>query len=107
MTLSRCVNAKLTDGVADALEDAVRARSFGLALFVAMRRHEDTPSSRPLTTRNIESEPSIKQAVLDRLGEMVFLDGIGAFDVGDGSGDSSDLVVCAGAEAQFVHRLLH
>ena len=39
----------------------------------------------------------VQAAVLDGFGEVVGLDGVGAFDVGDGAGDTEDLVVGAGA----------
>src|SRR6476660_4966745 len=59
-------------------------------------------------SRRIEqSQPPIQQTVLNGFGEMVFLDVFGGFEVGDGAGDSSDLVISAGAEAELVHGLLH
>src|SRR5690606_23117699 len=42
-----------------------------------------------------------------RFGDVGFGDGGGGFEVGDGAGDAADLVVGAGAEAEFVHGLLH
>ena len=53
------------------------------------------------------SKTAIQQTVLDGFGEVVFGDVFYAFDVGDGAGDTADFVEGAGAQAHFVHGLLH
>jgi len=49
---------------------------------------------------------SIEASVLDGFGDVVGLDVLLVDEVGDGAGDSQDLVVGAGAEAQLGDGLL-
>lgn len=45
------------------------------------------------------SKPAVKEAILDGLGKVVFLNLDGALEVGNRAGDPADLVIGAGAEA--------
>ena len=53
------------------------------------------------------SKTAIQQTVLDGFGEVVFGDVFYALYIGNGAGDTADFVEGAGAQAHFIHRLLH
>ena len=52
------------------------------------------------------SKFSVQFSVADGFGDVFALDIVAVFEVGDGSGDFADFVVGAGAQAEFLHRLL-
>src|SRR4051794_16285753 len=89
-----------TSAVGDESNSAARVRKLpSIATTPACRLMGEAPGA--------TLKPPVEQAVLDGLGQVRFGDEGGAFEVGDRAGDATDFVIRAGAQAQFVHRLLH
>ena len=57
--------------------------------------------------QKVYSKLSIQQPILHGLGDVVFVDLVGAIDISNRPRDSADFIIRTGAQAHLIHGLLH
>jgi hypothetical protein len=55
----------------------------------------------------VYSKLPIQQPILHGFGDVIFVDLVGTIDISNRPRDSADFIIRTGAQAHFIHRLLH